>query len=133
MCSMLRSLLPSLSWFFGHRRHPDFPHLEDNVAFAQFVGPEDLWRSARLAIGLTLIAPETLYPAHSHPATEIYLPLAGTGLWSMGNSDYHPRKPGELIFHRSHVPHTTLAQKDPILALYVWYGDIGLPSEWQYG
>lgn len=131
ICSLVRQLIPSLSWFFGYAEHPDFPHLDQKVWFSQFVGPDDLWTSAHLAIGLTLIAPNTLYPAHRHPATELYLPLSGTGLWSMGSTDYHPRKPGELIIHHSNVPHATQAQEAPVLALYIWQGDINSPSKWQ--
>ncbi|QWC49712.1 dimethylsulfonioproprionate lyase family protein [Pectobacterium atrosepticum] len=130
ICSMIRLLAPELSWNFDYTPHPEFPYLDEKVAFTQFVGPDDLWVSSHLAIGLTLIAPETHYPAHCHPATEIYLPLAGTGLWSMGNEDYFPRKPGELIFHPSGITHATQAQEEPMLALYIWHGDICSPSEW---
>lgn len=131
ICSMLRLLAPTLSWNFDYDPHPDFPSLGEKIAFTQFVGPEDRWISSQLAIGLTLIAPETHYPAHCHPATEIYLPLAGTGLWSIGSADYVARQPGELIFHRSGVPHATQAQEDPVLALYIWHGDIHSASKWQ--
>lgn len=131
ICSMLRRLTPALSWNFEYAPHPDFPYLDKKIAFTQFVGPEDRWISSQLAIGLTLIAPETHYPAHCHPATEIYLPLSGTGLWAMGNAGRFPRQPGELILHRSGVPHATWAQEDPVLALYIWHGDIHSPSVWQ--
>ncbi|MCY9848133.1 dimethylsulfonioproprionate lyase family protein [Pectobacterium jejuense] len=133
ICSMIRLLAPALSWNFDYSPHPDFPYLDEKIAFTQFVGPEDRWISSHLAIGLTLIAPKTHYPAHCHPATEIYLPLAGTGLWSMGNGGYFSRQPGELIFHRSGVTHATRAQEDPVLALYIWHGDIRSPSEWRRG
>ncbi|MBN7765343.1 dimethylsulfonioproprionate lyase family protein [Pectobacterium brasiliense] len=133
LCSMIRLLAPALSWNFDYSPHPDSPYLDEKIAFTQFVGPEDLWISSHFAIGLTLIAPKTHYPAHCHPATEIYLPLAGTGLWSMGNGGYFPRKPGELIFHHSAVTHATRAQEEPVLALYIWHGNIRSPSEWQYG
>ncbi|MBN3134850.1 dimethylsulfonioproprionate lyase family protein [Pectobacterium punjabense] len=132
ICSMLRLVAPELRWNFDYTPHPEFPYLDENVAFTQFVGPDDLWVSSHLAIGLTLIAPETHYPAHYHPATEIYLPLAGTGLWAMGNGGYFPRQPGELIFHPSGVTHATQTQKEPVLALYIWHGDIRSPSEWQH-
>ncbi|WP_113627997.1 dimethylsulfonioproprionate lyase family protein [Pectobacterium peruviense] len=133
ICSMLRLLASELSWNFDYAPHPEFPYLDEKVAFTQFVGPDDLWVSSHLAIGLTLIAPGTHYPAHCHPATEIYLPLAGMGLWAMGNEGYFLRQPGELIFHPSRVTHATQAQKEPILALYIWHGDIRSPSKWQHG
>ncbi|MER3381741.1 dimethylsulfonioproprionate lyase family protein [Pectobacterium aroidearum] len=133
ICSMIRLLAPALSWNFDYSPHPDFPSLDDKIAFTQFVGPEDRWISSQLAIGLTLIAPKTHYPAHCHPATEIYLPMAGMGLWAMENGDYFPRQPGELIFHRSGIAHATQAQKEPVLALYIWHGDIRSPSEWLRG
>lgn len=130
---MIRLLAPALSWNFDYSPHPDSPYLDEKIAFTQFVGPEDLWISSHFAIGLTLIAPKTHYPAHCHPATEIYLPLAGTGLWSMGNGGYFPRKPGELIFHHSAVTHATRAQEEPVLALYIWHGNIRSPSKWLRG
>ncbi|WP_437610124.1 dimethylsulfonioproprionate lyase family protein [Erwinia sp. V71] len=130
ICRLLRGLAPYLSWNFGYQPHPDFPRLAEQVAFSPLIGPDDVWISSQLAIGLTLIAPETLYPAHHHQAAEIYLPLSGTGLWSMGNTEFHPRKPGELIIHHSHVPHATQAQHEPVLALYIWHGELASPSEW---
>jgi hypothetical protein len=120
----LRALAPALAWTYGYPPHPRYPDLADRVAFAPIAGPDDLRRSEKLLIGLTLIASHTLYPAHLHPAIELYLPVGGVGLWSQGGAPFQPRAPGEIILHRENVSHATEARAEPVLAIYTWRGDL---------
>ncbi|MBU4609742.1 hypothetical protein IMZ29_04010 [Achromobacter sp. GG226] len=128
LAATIPPLAPWLSWTFGYAPHPQYPDLESRVAFAQFVGPRDLGHAEHLLMGLTLLAPHTVYPAHMHPANELYLPLGGTGIWSQGGGAPAPEAPGSVIFHPSGVAHTTESLRDPVLALYIWRGDLSSPS-----
>jgi len=124
VAAALRAMAPFLAWTYGYPPHPLYPDLASRVAFTQIAGPDDLRRSERLLVGLTLIAPQTLYPAHFHPAIELYLPVGGVGLWSQGGEPSEPRAPGELILHRENIPHATEALSEPVLAIWTWRGDL---------
>jgi quercetin dioxygenase-like cupin family protein len=124
----LASLTDSLCWTYSYPARPTAPDLSSRVAFCQIAGPGGLRRSDQLRLGLTLIAPETRYPAHLHPAIETYLVIAGTGLWWLGSADPTLQPPGALIFHPSGVPHAMQTAGEPLLAVYSWRGDVVSPS-----
>jgi hypothetical protein len=117
----LARLAPSLPWKYGYAPRPDGPDLGDRIAFAELLGPEAPLRSDALCLGVTLIAPETLYPAHRHPAIELYLVLSGTAVWSAGGRS-NLRQPGALVLHPSEVVHSMETGAEPLLALYSWTG-----------
>jgi len=124
VAAAIRAVSPFLKWHYGYPPHPRYPDLGARVAFAQIAGPEDLRGSERLLIGLTLVAPWTLYPVHFHPAVELYLPVGGVGLWLQGDEPFSSRGPGAIILHPENVPHATEAKAEPVLAVYTWRGDL---------
>ena len=87
-------------------------------------GPGGLVETHALALGLLLLGPGTHYPTHRHPAVEIYVVASGEGEWRMGEGPWRRRPAGEVIRHDSMVPHATRALGDPLLAVYVWRGDL---------
>jgi quercetin dioxygenase-like cupin family protein len=98
------------------------------VAFAEIVGPDGFLDSEKIRIGLTLIAPDTHYPLHAHPALELYLVVAGTAAWQLGREPARPQPPGSLILHPSNAPHGMETGGEPLLAIYSWRGDLASPS-----
>lgn len=72
-------------------------------------------------------APETIYPAHAHPAVELYHVVSGTALWTAGDI-LRRRVPGDFILHPSGVRHATRTQAQPLLAIYTWTGEVGTAS-----
>ncbi|MCW3796089.1 dimethylsulfonioproprionate lyase family protein [Paenibacillus sp. LS1] len=124
LIAAIRPLAPFLDWTFGYPPHPLYPNLESQVTFTQFIGPEDLGTADHLLMGLTLLAPKTYYPPHVHPANELYIPLGGTGMWTKGIEEPLAREPGSVILHPSCAIHTTESREDPVLALYIWRGDL---------
>jgi len=124
----IAAIAPGLRWTYGYPPDPRWPALGSNVAFTQIVGARGLRPSPKLHLGLTLIAPETRYPAHRHPAVETYLVLSGTAVWQAGDAAAAPRSPGSLIFHPSGIPHAMATEAEPLLALFSWRGDLQSPS-----
>jgi hypothetical protein len=126
LAAALRALTPYLAW----RQNPGYTadrvgiRFLDNYGYAELVGPAGLLLSDRVAAGVLLLGPDTTYPPHSHPAVEHYLPLSGTALWGVGGSPPSPRPPGWLIHHPSGVPHEMRTGAEPLLALYLWQGDL---------
>jgi quercetin dioxygenase-like cupin family protein len=77
-----------------------------------------------MLLGFTLIAPHTNYPAHAHPAIELYLVVAGAASWRLGDAQAEIRPPGSVIVHPSRAPHAMITGAGPLLALFTWRGDL---------
>jgi quercetin dioxygenase-like cupin family protein len=128
LAEALSELAPALAWTYSYPARAGQPDLSSAVAFSQIVGPVGFRLSDRLRLGLTLIAPETHYPPHVHPAIETYLVIAGTALWSLGAGRARPQPPGALILHPGGVAHAMRTGTEPLLAIWSWRGDVTSPS-----
>ena len=93
-----------------------------SYGYCEWIGERGAFESEKIACGVLLLGPGTEYPAHSHEAEEIYLPLAGRAWWRMGASDWTLRAPGGLIHHPSWTSHAMRTADEPLLAAYVWRG-----------
>ena len=130
LISALRQLGPSLSWTQNpnYRRHPPGPGFLDNYGYAVIVGPADgppaIAVDPQLALGVLLLGPGTHYPLHEHPAIEIYYTLTSEGEWWMGAGPWRREPLATAIYHAPNVPHATRAGSSPLLALYLWRGDV---------
>lgn len=120
--SALQQVGRHLPWRYGYARREDAPDLGSRIAFAEIVGPDAPSRSDAACVGVTLIAPHTLYPDHRHPAIELYYVLSGTATWRAGGrSKLAP--PGTFVLHPSGVTHSMETHDEPLLAAYTWSGD----------
>ncbi len=120
----LRPLVEGLRWRHEYDVDDALPGFSRNLAYAEVAGPFGAVPSRTLCCGLVLMAPSTLYPAHAHAATELYHVLAGRARWQLGGEPWAPRPPGAFILHPSGVAHAMATEAEPLLALYVWYGDM---------
>lgn len=128
VAAALGRIAEHLPWRYGYPWREDAPELAGRIAFAELVGPEAPLETDLLCLGLTLIAPRTLYPEHRHPAIELYRVLSGTATWS-ANGVARAVPPGALVLHASGVVHAMRTQEEPLLALYTWTGeDVRTPS-----
>ncbi len=116
----VRDALPALVW----QQNPTYRDASflARYAYCQLV------RGAHMTAGLLALAPDTHYPAHSHPAEEVYHLLSGTSEWQRGDEPWTRRLPGARIEHPSNVPHAMRALSEPLLALYLWRGAIADPA-----
>jgi hypothetical protein len=126
----LRLLGPALSWAQNpnYRRRPPGPEFLDNYGYAVIVGPADgppaLAVDPRLALGVLLLGSGTHYPLHAHPAVEIYVTLTPGGEWWRGAGPWRDEPPATVIYHAPSVRHATRARVSPLLAVYLWCGDL---------
>jgi quercetin dioxygenase-like cupin family protein len=102
---------------------PDRDFLK-NYGYAVLAGPGGLVATDALALGILMLGPGTHYPTHRHPAVEIYVVAAGTAEWRKGESPWRREPPGTVIRHETMVPHATRTLDEPLLAVYVWRGDL---------
>jgi mannose-6-phosphate isomerase-like protein (cupin superfamily) len=122
LLAAIRPIAFDLPWRYSYARRADAPGLEDNMAFAEIIGPEAPFKSQKVCLGLTLIGPDTLYPPHVHPAIELYYVAAGTASWIM-NGVSTLNRPGAFILHPSKAIHAMQTHMEPLLAVYSWSGE----------
>ncbi|MDO9711459.1 dimethylsulfonioproprionate lyase family protein [Paracraurococcus lichenis] len=122
--SAIAPFLPTLSWRYGYPEHPEWPGLAERLAFAPLIGARAIFTDVAAHLGLTLVAPETHYPLHAHPAIELYLVLSGTAEWRVSGAPFTLQPPGALILHAGGIGHAMRTGAEPLLALYVWRGDL---------
>lgn len=116
-----------LPWRYGYSPRPDAPELENEMAWAELVGPAAPIFNETVGFGLTLIGPRTHYLPHRHPAIELYAVVAGTALWTADETS-RDQPPGSFILHRSNVIHAMRTRDEALLAIYSWTGDIVSPT-----
>lgn len=111
----------------NYRQAPPTADFLDNYGYAVIAGPADgppaLLRHSDCALGVLLLGPETHYPRHHHPAAEIYVPLAAAQWWRDGGP-WRREPAGAVIHHASGVPHATRTTALPLIALYLWTGEL---------
>lgn len=90
------------------------------------MGPEGPIYAPNLRCGLYYQRPGSYYPLHDHDADETYVILAGDTMWTAGD-DTREREVGEMIHHRSHMPHAFRTESG-VLAMWRWSGDVNLES-----
>ena len=90
----------------------------------ELLGPEGLIASEDLRLGLYGMLPNFEYGIRTHPAEEIFVMVAGRGLWKKGDSDYNELKTGDRAHHPSMMPHATRTDQTASMSLYVWQGDV---------
>jgi hypothetical protein len=100
-----------------------------NYGWSEWIGQRGAFESDAIACGVLLLGPDTEYPAHSHEAEELYLPLAGHAWWRTAESDWRLRPPGQWIHHPAWMTHAMRTEGEPLLAAYVWRaGDLTAKS-----
>jgi hypothetical protein len=125
----LGALAPSLSWTQNpnYRRRPPDPTFLDRYGYAVIAGPAAgppaFVLEPRLALGVLLLGPHAHYPLHAHPAVEVYYTLTA-GEWWRDDGPWRAWGPGTAIHHPPNMPHATRAGPGPLLAIYLWRGDL---------
>jgi len=121
LLSAIKPLIRFLPWKYNYPLRGDAPDLGTHIAFAEIIGPEAPYHSDTVCLGLTLIGPQTLYPLHHHPATELYYVLSGVATWTLHGVSREVQ-PGEYVLHPSEAPHAMETDNQALLALYTWTG-----------
>jgi quercetin dioxygenase-like cupin family protein len=126
----IAAALPSgLPWHYSYPSQPGSAALAERIAFAELIGPIGPLFAPDCRVGFTLMAADTLYPLHAHPAVELYLVIAGHAEWSVpGSQRIVP--PGDFVLHHEDQPHQMRSFDEPLLALYGWQGDITTPPRY---
>jgi quercetin dioxygenase-like cupin family protein len=103
---------------------PPSPDFLDNYGYVEFAGPGRAIDVNDVRVGVLLLGPRTVYPAHLHAAEEVYHVISGRARWWRLGQEWRFEQPGAAIHHPPHLPHATACGDEPLLALYCWIGDI---------
>ena len=93
-------------------------------AFVEWVGPEGDFLSDQFRAGLQLLGPDTLYDRHAHGAEELYYVISGRADWQREESWRRAVVEGSFIHHPAHCPHAIQTREAPLLAFWIWRGDV---------
>ncbi len=124
LAHLLAPLAPALPWSDTSANMTMPEGFRGRYTVTKIIGPDGMIPAADFRFGTFLQYPDTWYPIHHHAAEELYFILSGTAKWTRDGVDGQPEPPGMLIHHASHERHATRTLGEPLLALWVWLGDI---------
>lgn len=118
---------PAVTW----RQNENYRHVPEmqaylaDSAYGELVGPHGgMIQNQQVSMGFLIIGPQVNYPSHKHPAHEIYSVVSGVGHWWRYGEPWTPREPGATVYHGSGQAHGIRTVEQPLLAFYLWVGDI---------
>lgn len=122
----LAAIEPHLRWVQNpnYVAAPPDPNFLRNYGYVVLAGPGGLVETQNLALGFLMLGPGTHYPTHRHPAVELYIVVSGRAEWRKAEDPWRIEPPGSVIRHETMVPHATRTLSEPLLAVYLWQGDL---------
>lgn len=91
-----------------------------NYGFAEIIGKRGPFLSDRVRAGIGVFGKGIDYPPHRHKAEEIYMILAGSADFQLGQGAPIRREVGELIHVPSYLVHGFRMTDNPLIVLYLW-------------
>lgn len=131
-----RASKPYPAWFRGNA--PDSK--ADGASkyfYTQLVGPNKPGyeyvtsglHASNMQMGTLVLQPGATYPAHNHPAREIYFVIEGEADWYVDDEKQHVT-PGSTIMHRPHAVHGwTTTSGVPLRVVWMQWTDGNEPAE----
>jgi quercetin dioxygenase-like cupin family protein len=121
----LAPVLPSVDWVQTYSEAQLGRTYIENYGYFDIASPKrGLIATEEIACGFLVIGPGQLYPAHRHPAVELYHVVAGTPDWRVDDAPWETKPAGSFVFHPSLAIHAMRTNEAPLLALYAWLGDL---------
>ncbi|MFC3183012.1 dimethylsulfonioproprionate lyase family protein [Cypionkella sinensis] len=107
-----------LCWTRRSTARPEDTVFWNGHANALVLGPGGLEERDDVWLGVTVMAPNVLYPDHNHPPAEVYLPMSAGEWW---NADMNWTDPGlqGFIYNPPGILHAMRSGPAPFLALWV--------------
>ncbi len=96
--------------------------------FIETIGKWGPFISDRVRSGIGVWGPNVLYPRHHHAAEELYLVLAGTAQFDLGEGDQRTvaqKVAGEAVYVPPNLVHGLRTTTQPLVVFYIWQaGDL---------
>ena len=108
-------------WAEARRGVPQF--FSGGYAYAVLVDETPPADDDPIRMGLLLQRADIAYPGHAHDAEEFYFILSGEAHWRIDTQEF-TAQPGDLIHHLPCAIHAMETANAPLLALWVWRGEL---------
>lgn len=122
----------TLGW---RQSYDDSPALRSYLAgsgYVELLGQRGIFHTGDVAFGLGVIGPRCFYPPHRHPATELYLPIAGRAEWLYDNGPWVAHRADVAIVTQPNQLHAIRTTQHAVALLYVWLdGDPAVVSTFE--
>ena len=112
---------PFSPWEEASRGVPEF--FPGGYAYAMLADESPPADDDPVRVGLLLQRGNIPYPGHAHDAEEFYFILSGEAHWRIDAREFTAR-PGDLIHHAPCAVHAMQTGSAPLLALWVWRGNL---------
>ena len=113
----LAALSGDLNWYRRKNAEAVGQPFFDGHANALLVGPGGLEQRDDAMVGVTVMAPQIVYPDHDHPPEEVYIALS-PGEWWNADMDWTEPGPGGIIYNPPGILHAMRSHAAPFLALW---------------
>lgn len=98
--------------------------------YTELVGPKSWvkpgFNDEDMYVGTVYLNPGETYPAHNHPAWEVYYVVEGEADWYV-NDEKQRVTPGSVIFHRPYDVHgwKNTSKTKELKLVYIWWSETG--------
>ena len=97
----------------------------DAYGFTEIIGNRGPFVSDRIRCGITVWGPGIVYPRHQHGAEEIYMLLAGSAQFHIGEAPERSCRAGEVVLVESMTTHGFRTTDETLVVCYLWQaGDL---------
>ncbi len=115
----LAAIEPQLGWLM---KPTTDDHFRNRHANAVVVGVDGIEQRNDVRIGVSLVAPDTVYPDHNHPPEEIYAVLSDSA-WRQNEGTWHKPGLGGTVHNIPNISHAMRSYETPLLAVWsLWIG-----------
>lgn len=90
--------------------------------FAEILGQQGPFVSESIRAGIGIYGPGIEYPMHRHHPEEIYILLAGTADFMIGEKQGIRKTAGDVVFMKSNTPHGFRSGDEALVIYYLWQG-----------
>ena len=90
--------------------------------FVEILGKQGPFVSESIRAGIGIYGPDIEYPIHRHHAEEIYIVLAGTADFMIGQAQGIRQSAGDVVFMKSNTPHGFRTGGEAFVVYYLWQG-----------
>ena len=118
LLNLIDQVRDSLTWEYGYNKLPE--ELQEKYAYSELLGPTGPILGQNLILGLVLLAPDCVYPEHSHDQiAESYLVLSGR----VTLNDSQEFCAADSIYNLPGKKHKLVTTDQPCLLAYAWSAD----------
>ena len=114
---VLEELRPLLKWQHRSQANNLLGNEDQNIANCLLVGKGGMEQHDSIQIGMTIMAPNTVFTDHRHPPREVYAVLSD-GSWRQNTDKWHQPGIGGFVYNQENIVHAFKSGQTPLLAIW---------------